>query len=224
MTNRDKFNQISNAELANILNGLIPRLCDRTAGDEVKYKACKFCYYEREDCVDKDCVEGIEKWLNAPCVNKPEKPSADNKAEKLPKKVDEVFMSNRDKLLEIVEGIIKECKEYYPNGYPNGCKKCFYSDTMGLCCFKDRPITWGLEVADKGTQPDNVNHPAHYTSGQIEVIDFIEDKELGFHLGNAVKYISRAGRKNPDKTIEDLRKAVWYINRQIQRLERAENE
>ena len=71
---------------------------------------------------------------------------------------------------------------------------------------------------------DNVNHPSHYTSGQIEVIDFIEDKDLGFHLGNAVKYISRAGRKNPDKTIEDLRKAVWYINRQIQRLERGEND
>ena len=71
---------------------------------------------------------------------------------------------------------------------------------------------------------DDVNHPSHYTSGQIEVIDFIEDQHLGFHLGNAVKYISRAGRKNPDKTIEDLRKAVWYINRQIQRLECGGNE
>ena len=75
------------------------------------------------------------------------------------------------------------------------------------------------QVADEVTH-DNVNHPYHYNSGRIEVIDFIEDKGLGFHLGNAVKYISRAGRKNPDNTIEDLRKAVWYINRQIQRLER----
>lgn len=66
---------------------------------------------------------------------------------------------------------------------------------------------------------DNVNHPSHYMFGKIEVIDFIEDKELGFHLGNAVKYISRAGRKNPDKTVEDLRKAAWYLNRQIERLE-----
>ena len=71
---------------------------------------------------------------------------------------------------------------------------------------------------------DNVNHPSHYTGSKIEVIDFIEDKGLGFHLGNAVKYISRAGRKNPDKTVEDLRKAVWYINRQIQRLECVEND
>ena len=66
---------------------------------------------------------------------------------------------------------------------------------------------------------DNVNHPAHYTFGNIEVIDFIEDKKLGFHLGNAVKYISRAGRKDADKTVEDLRKAAWYLNRQIERLE-----
>ena len=66
---------------------------------------------------------------------------------------------------------------------------------------------------------DNVNHPAHYTFGNIEVIDFIEDKKLGFHLGNAVKYISRAGRTDPARTVEDLRKAAWYLNRQIERLE-----
>ena len=42
---------------------------------------------------------------------------------------------------------------------------------------------------------DNINHPKHYTDGKIEVIDFIEDKKLGFCLGNAVKYISRAGKK-----------------------------
>lgn len=68
-------------------------------------------------------------------------------------------------------------------------------------------------------QYDNVNHPAHYTDGKIEVIDFIEDKQLGYHLGNAVKYISRAGKKDPEKTAEDLRKAVWYLNRYIEKLE-----
>ena len=81
-----------------------------------------------------------------------------------------------------------------------------------------------LQKAANEVTHDNVSHPAHYTSGRIEVIDFIEDKELGFHLGNAVKYISRAGRKNPYKTIEDLRKAAWYINRQIQILECVEND
>ena len=62
---------------------------------------------------------------------------------------------------------------------------------------------------------DAINHPLHYTFGKIEVIDFIEDQKFPYHLGNAVKYISRAGRKDPDKLIEDLKKAVWYINRYI---------
>lgn len=64
---------------------------------------------------------------------------------------------------------------------------------------------------------DNVNHPAHYTDGNIEVIDFIEDKKLGYHLGNAVKYIARAGKKDPNKYVEDLQKAVWYLQREIDR-------
>ena len=63
---------------------------------------------------------------------------------------------------------------------------------------------------------DNVNHPDWYTNSKIEVIDYIEDKEFGYHLGNAIKYISRAGKKDPTKTVEDLMKAVWYIKRYIQ--------
>ena len=60
---------------------------------------------------------------------------------------------------------------------------------------------------------DTVNHPSHYTDGKYEVIDFIECWGLGYHLGNAVKYISRAGKKDPSKTIEDLEKAAWYLDR-----------
>ncbi len=71
---------------------------------------------------------------------------------------------------------------------------------------------------------DVVNHPSHYTDGKIEVIEFIEDKKLGFCLGNAVKYISRAGKKNPEKEIEDLEKAIWYINRRIKELKSGEPE
>lgn len=70
---------------------------------------------------------------------------------------------------------------------------------------------------------DMVNHPSHYTDGKIEVIDFIEDKRLNFARGNAVKYISRAGKKNPAKEIEDLEKAAWYINREIARLKAVVN-
>ena len=62
---------------------------------------------------------------------------------------------------------------------------------------------------------DNVNHPAHYTDGNIEVIDFIEDKKLNYHLGNAVKYISRAGKKDPEKYTEDLQKAVYEVSAKL---------
>lgn len=68
---------------------------------------------------------------------------------------------------------------------------------------------------------DIINHPAHYTSGKIEVIDFIEDKELNFNLGNVVKYVARCGRKKSSgksmdaKALEDLKKAQWYLNREI---------
>lgn len=70
---------------------------------------------------------------------------------------------------------------------------------------------------------DAVNRPSHYTDGNIEVIEYIEDKKLGYCLGNAVKYISRAGKKDPAKEIEDLQKADWYINRRIMELEQKEN-
>lgn len=71
---------------------------------------------------------------------------------------------------------------------------------------------------------DVVNRPAHYTDGKIEVIDFIEDKGLNFHRGNAVKYIARAGKKDPAKEVEDLEKARWYINREIERLKGLETQ
>lgn len=70
---------------------------------------------------------------------------------------------------------------------------------------------------------DNIN-PDHYKTGGIETIDFIEAKALNYNTGNAVKYISRAGKKDPDKHIEDLSKARWYIDREIQRLEAAQKE
>lgn len=60
---------------------------------------------------------------------------------------------------------------------------------------------------------DVINHPSHYTRGNIEVIDFIEDQQLPYHLGNVIKYIARAGHKG-DK-LEDLKKARWYLDRYI---------
>ena len=69
-------------------------------------------------------------------------------------------------------------------------------------------------------QSDMVNHPAHYTSGNIEVWDFIIDQDLNYCLGSAVKYISRAGKK--DDAIQDLNKAINFLKREIKRLETGE--
>ncbi len=66
---------------------------------------------------------------------------------------------------------------------------------------------------------DNINKPAHYTFSGIEVIDAIEAWELGFHLGNVIKYIARAGRKDVLETLNDLKKARWYLDREISRRE-----
>ena len=67
---------------------------------------------------------------------------------------------------------------------------------------------------------EKINHPSHYNTGKYEAIEVIEDWGLGrgFNLGNAIKYVSRAGHKNPETEIEDLEKAAWYINREIERL------
>jgi hypothetical protein len=72
--------------------------------------------------------------------------------------------------------------------------------------------------------PENemVNHPNHYggKENQYEAIKVIDAWELGFALGNTVKYISRAGKKNKEKELEDLKKAAWYLEHHINQLEK----
>lgn len=74
-------------------------------------------------------------------------------------------------------------------------------------------------VTEANTAEDKVNNPRHYTVGGIETIDFIEAKGLHHHyyLANAIKYISRAPYK--DNYLEDVKKAAWYLQREIDRAE-----
>jgi hypothetical protein len=76
-------------------------------------------------------------------------------------------------------------------------------------------ITIQEEINIEEPKADPVNHPAHYKVGGIETIDFIEAKSLGYHLGNAVKYITRADHKG--NRLQDLQKAKWYIDRAIEK-------
>ena len=70
------------------------------------------------------------------------------------------------------------------------------------------------------TKMEMVNHPQHYggENNTYEAIKVIEAWNLDFCLGNAVKYISRAGKKDASKELEDLNKAVWYLNRRIKQI------
>lgn len=63
---------------------------------------------------------------------------------------------------------------------------------------------------------ENVNHPKHYNTGNIEVIDAIDEWELNFNLGNAIKYIARSEHKG--NKVQDLEKALWYIRREIEKI------
>ena len=78
-------------------------------------------------------------------------------------------------------------------------------------------ISRGDILLNEKDKKEMVNHPSHYNMGKYEAIDVIEDWNLNFNLGNAVKYISRAGHK--DDIVQDLKKSLWYIEREIQRLE-----
>ena len=79
--------------------------------------------------------------------------------------------------------------------------------------FKDVAPYVPMQIEMFEPTPDPVNHPAHYKYGGIETIDFIEAKELGYNLGNVIKYITRADHKGSRK--EDLLKAQWYLTREI---------
>lgn len=104
---------------------------------------------------------------------------------------------------------------------PLNPSNCPYQGSDRACWFgiKNETGEENATCSKMETVADPVNHPSHYTSGKFETIEVIEDWGLDFCLGNAVKYISRAGKKDPTKEVEDLNKAVWYINRRVKQLE-----
>ncbi len=75
-------------------------------------------------------------------------------------------------------------------------------------------------MSEMGDSHDKINHPPHYCHGTIECIEYLEDQEFPGHLWNAVQYIARCRWKGSE--IDDVRKAIWYLNRYIQLLEKKE--
>ena len=75
--------------------------------------------------------------------------------------------------------------------------------------------SWTDEMLENQNADDLVNNPSHYTYGEYEVIDVIEDWKLNYRLGNAIKYIARCEHKGNKK--QDLEKAIWYLRREIEK-------
>jgi len=106
-----------------------------------------------------------------------------------------------------------------------GCGSCKNQNT-DLCesCViaKSNLIPSNWQTLEHEHKKDNVNHPSHYCTGAIEVIEYIEDKLpqealQGYFVGNIIKYISRYKHKNG---LEDLKKAAWYLDRMIKNMEK----
>ena len=95
-----------------------------------------------------------------------------------------------------------------------------YPPKRGRPAKKDKWTLSSVSTSNKSltVTVDNVNSPAHYKAGGIETIDFIEAKKLGYNLGNVVKYVSRADYKG--RLVEDLKKAEWYLKREIANMEK----
>lgn len=113
----------------------------------------------------------------------------------------------------------KECKlfPYLPkNKYGEIISDCFRPDYEESNITDEEIIrNYNIIFDDNKTETSHikemVNHPSHYQGNKFEVIDIIEDYNLDFCLGNAVKYILRAGKK--DDIIQDINKAIWYLER-----------
>jgi hypothetical protein len=134
-------------------------------------------------------------------------------------------MTNDDKK-DLIEKLLMKRKV--------SCFRVEVSDSCGILIFTDSNVPLSLKHEISGIAGENhtvgfrnvpieqfkdaVNHPSHYNQGKIEVIEFIEDQGLDYHSGNTVKYICRAGKKDPTKEIEDLEKAAWYLKRRIETL------
>lgn len=102
------------------------------------------------------------------------------------------------------------------------CQHCSHlGETNKFLNYKGDKTLDGLDAAKDNTKKDNVNNVAHY--GGDFVMKFINFFKLNFAKGNAVKYIARAGEKDPTKLIEDLEKAQWYLNWEINRLKEEKN-
>lgn len=129
-------------------------------------------------------------------------------------------VSPDDSASAVVNGKLAKCGEIK-------CEDCdFYRNVVkgNRSCISQFVEWLYSEVPEDTNKGDPVNHQSHYTDGKFDVIDYIEDKDLGFCLGNAIKYISRSRKKDQRKEVENLLKAIWYISRKIEQISKEKSD
>jgi len=142
-------------------------------------------------------------------------------------KIRRIFIKNPNvKARDIAEELGVALKTVYNTRYNMGQKLKFelLSQQLAESLQNDPPVpNFNKKPREKIVlrydAPDLINNPPHYMYGGIDTIAFIEAKRLGYHLGNVVKYITRAGRKGTTTGLDDLKKARWYIDRAIEKNE-----
>ena len=92
------------------------------------------------------------------------------------------------------------------------CIECFYNNKDNICINSELCRGYNQFKPKK----EMINHPSHYNQG-IEAIDYIESHKMNFNIGNVIKYVTRAKHKGTE--LEDLKKSLWYLQREIERLE-----
>ena len=95
------------------------------------------------------------------------------------------------------------------------CIECFYNNKDNICINSELCRGYNQFKPKK----EMINHPSHYNQG-IEAIDYIESHKMNFNIGNVIKYVTRAKHKGTE--LQDLKKALWYLDREIKRLEKGE--
>lgn len=131
------------------------------------------------------------------------------------------------------EKLLKEYHEFVDGKYQAECKGCPFNygyesveDSRKNCIKKGGKgctFCWDREIP--GTEPTETEDPikpSYYNDTKISPIDVIDDWQLDFYLGSTLKYIKRAGKKNGNSAIQDLKKVAFYIEREIKNLEEAE--
>lgn len=94
---------------------------------------------------------------------------------------------------------------------------------ISIDCLLDYHIPDETEISQISEKDDVISHPSHYTQG-IECMDYIESHKLNYARGNVIKYVTRAGLKDASKEVEDLEKARWYLDREIERVKKAKKD